>query len=162
MFCGSGKAAGTDRFAAEFPMPDTGASASVRILRKSDTKREPHARDVPGERPAEPEGRRGRVAGRGSRPSNQGTLAEGGREGEGGGPQGSSVEVPARDGSPGAETDPRGPRPAEVAVPCHWPEAAGDSMTPAHHHRPSKKHLSNQKGDLCRVPARLPQNSISS
>lgn len=87
MFCGSGKAAGTDRFAAEFPMPDTGASASVQILRKSDTKREPHARDVPGKRPAEPEGRRGRVAGRGSRPSYQGTPAEGGREGEGGGPQ---------------------------------------------------------------------------
>lgn len=97
MFCGSGKAAGTDRFTAEFPMPHVGVSVSVQVVQKSDTKREPDARDVPDARPVEQEGRRERQGGAPDPNVRGRPQREGGREG---GPRGSSVEVPARDGSP--------------------------------------------------------------
>lgn len=98
LFGGSRKAAGTDRLTAEFPMPGTGLFVSDQVVQKSDTEREPDARDVPDERPVEPEGRRERVAGR-APDASQGAPAKGAREGEGL-TTGQLCEVSARDGRP--------------------------------------------------------------
>lgn len=75
-----------------------GLFVSDQVVQKSDTEREPDARDVPDERPMEPEGRRERVAGR-APDASQGALAKGAREGEGP-TTGQLCEVSARDGRP--------------------------------------------------------------
>lgn len=78
--------------------PGTGLFVSDQVVQKSDTEREPDARDVPDERPVEPEGRRERVAGR-APDASQGAPAKGAREGEGL-TTGQLCEVSARDGRP--------------------------------------------------------------